>query len=217
MIEKIIDNRGLSCPLPVVNTKKALEENAEDLAAGQTTVSIVDNDTASMNVQRFAKKAGYQVLAEEKSDGIYISISSGTHERPAQGVQKPESEGCECSCVSPSGGEPEVVFLVTSSALGQGSEELGKLLMTSFFNTFLNGEPFPSKVLFMNSGVFLTAEGSPVLDSLNRMSEKGVEILSCGTCLDYYQLKDKLKVGEVTNMYDTVETLSSPAYRCVTI
>jgi selenium metabolism protein YedF len=67
------------------------------------------------------------------------------------------------------------------------------------------------QMIFMNSGVFLTTEGSDVLESLKTMEESGVEILSCGTCLDYYGLKDKLAVGEVTNMYTAVELLTSAA------
>ncbi len=219
-VYQTIDNRGLSCPQPVVNTKKTLDDAAGSLAAGQSVVSIVDNETALANVQRLVKKAGYQASVEKKKDGIYISIASGEPGEPGQPAQSAEHleyETLTCDCQIPSGHQPEVVFLVTSNLLGQGHEELGKLLMTSFFNTFLDGEQFPSKILFMNSGVYLTVEGSTVLESLSRMAQNGVEILSCGTCLDYYGLKEQLRVGEVTNMYDTVETLVSPYYRYVTV
>jgi len=213
----IIDNRGLSCPMPVVNTKKALEKWAADLAAGKHIVSILDNETASANVLRFVEKAGYQAVLDEKSDGIYIAIAARPLEETERTAPVPEKPVPACTCENPSSDETGLIYLVTSSLLGRGDEELGRVLMTSFFNTFLDNEELPSKLLFMNSGVYLTVEDSPVLESLNRMEEKGVEILSCGTCLDYYGLKEKLKVGEVTNMYDTVEAISSAAYRCVTI
>jgi len=109
-----------------------------------------------------------------------------------------------------------LVYLITSSSLGQGDEELGRLLMRNFIYTIKETLPLPQKIIFMNRGVYLTTGESQVLDDLKEMADSGVEILSCGTCMDYYRLKDHLAVGEITNMYNTLENLRmSP--RCITI
>jgi hypothetical protein len=79
--------------------------------------------------------------------------------------------------------------------------------MGSFLAVLRESERVPAKMLFLNSGVFLTTEGSPHLEILRRISEAGTEIASCGTCLDYYERKEKLPVGRVGNMSDTVESM----------
>jgi selenium metabolism protein YedF len=99
------------------------------------------------------------------------------------------------------------VIYVRSDRMGAGAEQLGRLLMTSFLETLASSPTRPSRMLFVNSGVFLTTEGSDVLDALKRLEAEGVEILSCGTCLDYYRRKDNLRVGKIGNMAGTVETL----------
>jgi len=103
------------------------------------------------------------------------------------------------------------VVLITSDRLGTGSEELGKILMKSFLNTLWDHEPKPGKILFINSGVMLTTEGSEVLETLELLEREGVEIFSCITCLAFYEIKDKLRVGKVTKMPDTVDYLLGAA------
>ncbi|MDO9536200.1 MAG: sulfurtransferase-like selenium metabolism protein YedF [Bacillota bacterium] len=213
-MHKIIDNRGLSCPKPVINTKKALDELFQGGHQEFTLTAIVDNVAAGENVARFARTAGCRVTAEEKDDGIFIIIEKPMQTDNYKEISQPlEKESCCCAGDQSAG---RTVFLITSSTLGQGSEELGKLLMRSFIYSLTETSFLPSKLLFLNSGVFLTTEGSPILDELNQLIEAGVEVFSCGTCLDYYELKDKLKVGKVTNMYDTVENIRSAA-KCITL
>lgn len=214
LTHKEIDNRGLSCPLPVLNTKKALETLLQGEDERFTLTVIVDNEAARENVSRFAKTMGCRVTAEEKEDGTYIIIQNPEKKEDCKEQRQPEAqESCRCAGELSEG---QTVLLITSSTLGQGSEELGKILMRSFIYSLKETAFLPSKILFLNSGVFLTTEGSPILDELNQMAEMGVEIFSCGTCLDYYQLKDKLKVGNITNMYDTVENIRSAA-KCITL
>jgi selenium metabolism protein YedF len=181
-----IDARGLACPLPVVKTKKALEEIAE----GDITV-IIERPEGSQNVQRYADSQNCSYEVEEKDGLFHIHIHKG----------KTESAEMEKSSSN--------VVLVTSDRLGTGSEELGKILMKAFLNTLWDASPRPGKILFMNDGVWLTVEGSEVLDTLHLLENEGVEIYSCGTCLAYYELTEKLDVGMVTNMYETVESLLS--------
>ncbi|RJX25773.1 MAG: sulfurtransferase-like selenium metabolism protein YedF [Dethiobacter sp.] len=209
-----VDNRSLSCPQPVINTKKALEELLKNSIAEFTLVSIVDNDSAAENVTRFARKAGYHIEAQKKEDGIYVIINK--HPEAAALEKESVLEAEEHYFCRDDPNAEETVFVVSSATLGQGEEELGKILMHSFIYALKEAASLPSKLLFLNSGVFLTAKGSPVLEDLKQLQEKGVEIFSCGTCLDYYHLKDKLEVGKITNMYDIVDYINEAA-RCINI
>ena len=188
---KTVDARGLACPQPVILTRRAMQE-------GGPVVTIVDNETAQRNVTRMAEKAGATVTAEARVDGIYLTISGG--ETPAE-----EPVSCETG-TAPAGGP--LVLVVSSEYMGRGEhEELGTVLVRGFFHTLGEVEPIPGTIIFFNSGVKLTVEGSPVVEDLQALSERGVEILACGTCLDYYNLQDKLAVGQVSNMYTIAETM----------
>jgi selenium metabolism protein YedF len=99
------------------------------------------------------------------------------------------------------------VILITGDRFGTGDEELGGILMKAFLNTLWETEPKPSSILFINEGVRLSTEGSEVLDALALLEQAGVKLFSCGTCLEYYNLREKLAAGQVTNMKATVATL----------
>lgn len=181
-----IDARGLPCPQPVINTKKALAE----IEQGVITV-VVDSPESRENVTRFAKSQGCEVTVWERDNCFYLDIAKGA------GAAVPEA---------PAAVSGDVV-LITSDRLGVGEDRLGEILMKAFLNTLWDYEPKPAKILFINSGVRLSIEGSEVLETLQLLEKKRVEILSCGTCLEYYNLTDKLKVGLVSNMYATVDAL----------
>ena len=185
-----VDARGLPCPQPVVLTRKALQRS-------NVVTSIVDNEIAQRNVTRMAEKAGGSVEAEQREDGIYLRISN----EAAPLAVPPASK-----TTAPVDGE--LVLLVPSEYMGRGEyPELGQVLIRSFFHTLGEVEPLPNGIIFLNSGVKLVIENSPVLEDLQALCAQGVEILACGTCLDYYGVKDKLAVGEVSNMYTIAETL----------
>ncbi len=179
-----IDARGLACPLPVVKTKRALEEIDE----GKITV-IIEREEGCKNVMRFAESQGHTVTLDKKEDLYYITVSKEKTESEAV----PEQSG-------------NVIF-ITTDRLGTGDERLGAILMKAFLNTLWDTSPKPRKLLFLNDGVRLTVEGSEVLDTLKLLEKEGVEILSCGTCLEFYGLTKELRVGQVTNMYATVDSL----------
>jgi len=182
---KEIDCRGMACPQPVLTTKKALEEMEGEF------ILIVDNPGSRDNVERFAQSQGAVVDVEEKGSDFYLRIQKGS----------------ACGLVGATQKAEKVVVYINSNLLGIGDEALGTILMRSFLKTLLDLKPIPSKLIFINSGVRLTTEGSEVLETLKTLSEKRVEILSCGTCLDFYGLKTKLKVGIVSNMYDIAQSL----------
>jgi selenium metabolism protein YedF len=152
-----------------------------------------------------------------KEDGIFIYISRSGDENnigkksPAKG----QEETCSLGEKSKDTHEKTTV-LISSSQLGEGKGELGALLMRSLFFSVKEVGFLPDQIIFLNSGVYLTVEGSPILDELKEMGKKGVQLFSCGTCLDYYQLKDKLAVGQITNMYDVAEYLRDST-RCLTL
>ena len=181
-----IDVRGLNCPLPVVRTKKALE----DMEEGELTI-LIDRPDGCQNVQRFAESQGYRVAVEEKEGLFHIHVQKT---KMRKSISEKQSK--------------DVVF-ITTERLGTGDPKLGAILMKAFLNTLWDTDPKPEKVMFLNDAVKLTTEGSEVLDALRLLEKAGVVILSCGTCLEFYKLKDKLKVGMITNMYDTVDSLLS--------
>jgi selenium metabolism protein YedF len=183
---KEIDCRGMACPQPVVTAKKALDESE-----GDELVLIVDNLAARDNVKRFAQSQEAVVSVEEKGNDFYLHIQKSHHD----GVEKPTLKS------------EKVVVYINSNLLGGGDEDLGSFLMKAFLKTLLNFEKRPDRLILINSGVRLASEGSEVLEPLTKLSEAGTEILSCGTCLEYYELKGKLKVGVVSNMFDIIQSM----------
>ncbi len=183
-----IDARGLACPQPVIATKKALDVIREGVVT-----TIVDNTAARENVAKFAAANGCGVSVEERSGYYHIRITKGT---PAAETGKPAIAS------------GTVVYLITKDTLGHGSEELGAILMKSFFYTLGEIEPLPRSILLINSAVKLAVEGSSVAEYLASFAESGVKVLSCGTCLDHFHLKDRLAAGGVTNMYTILAELS---------
>ena len=184
---KEIDCRDMACPQPVVTTKQALDQLKED-----ELVVIVDNPSSSENVERFARSQGCSVEVERKGQDFYVRIEKGI----AEDEQK-----------KPQGGTRTVVVYINSDLLGVGDEALGSFLMKAFLKTLSDLEKKPDRLILINSGVRLASEGSQVLDTLKSLSEKGVKIVSCGTCLDFYKLREKMSVGTISNMYDIIQTM----------
>lgn len=182
---KTIDARGLNCPQPVILTKRTMDQNDD-----AEIVTIVDNTAALENVSRLAKGQNYNVRVEEQDDQYYIHMTRGR-------------EMSECQVEN----QEKVTIMITGNLFGNGAEELGQILMKSFMFTLTEMQASISTLIMINSGVYMAAEGSPVLEHLQNLEQQGCEILSCGTCLDYYGLKEKLAVGQVTNMYTAVEKL----------
>lgn len=186
-----VDARGLPCPQPVIRTRKALQ-------SGDSVLTIVDNETAQHNVTRMAEKQGCTVSAETRADDIYLAIARSA-EAPVTVAHAPATPG--------SGAGP-LVLLVSSEVFGRGEyAELGQILIRGFFHTLGEVEPQPQTIILLNSGVKLVVKDSPVLEGLLALRDAGIEILACGTCLDYYGLKDQVAVGLISNMYTIAEAL----------
>lgn len=200
-MKKSIDCRGMACPLPVVNAKKASEE----LQAGDALTVMVDNEIAVQNLTRFAEHKGFGVSAEKKADSEYAVVMQIGGAAPAQNAQE------EIACAVDSRRKGMLVVL-SANVMGTGDSKLGTSLMKAFVFALTKQDQLPDTVLCYNTGAYLTCEGADTLEDLKLLESEGVTILTCGTCLDFYGLKEKLAVGGVTNMYDIVERMENAAH-----
>lgn len=185
---------GDQCPIPVVKATKALGEFKE---AGTLEVQV-DNEIAIQNLTRLADSKGLKSRSEKLGDNLFAITME---------VNGPLTMGGEdLSCHVDSRGD--FVVAIDTDAMGRGSDDLGRTLMKGFIYAVSQLETLPKTILFYNGGAKLTTEGSVSLEDLRSMGAQGVQILTCGTCLNFYGLADKLAVGSVTNMYVIVETLA---------
>jgi len=192
-MSKTLDARGWACPKPVLETKKALQTES------MLTV-IVDNRAAKENVSRLADKAGHRFQVEQKEEDFYIHIEKSDVSPVHEEAEKETELDIQCTT-------GKLVLYISSDTVGQGSDELGGILMRAFMHTFMEIEPRPDTIIFMNNGVKLAVSGSPVLEDLQSLANEGVEILVCGTCLNYFEITDDVSVGEISNAYTIAETL----------
>ena len=177
-----VDAIGQVCPVPIIMTKNALK----DIEEGQVEVSV-DNRISLENLQKMSKEMGYDYTVEESGDIFKIVIN-----KMRESVELRESE-------------ENTVVVIDSLHMGKGDVELGRILMKGFIYTLSEMEELPKTILFYNEGVKLAIEGAESLQDLKSLEERGVEILSCGTCLNFYGITEKLRVGSVTNMYTILE------------
>jgi selenium metabolism protein YedF len=192
---KIVNAKGLACPQPVVLTKQALESHEQVMV-------IVDNDTALENVKRLGMKSGCDVKVEKKSDGTYeINL---TRKDSVAGAKEEFVPSCSATSVQ----SGPFVIVIAENKMGRGNDELGYVLIRAFLHTIALQAEKPDIMIFYNTGVKLAIQGSEVLDDLKELASAGVEMLVCGTCLNYFEAKEKLGVGVVSNMYDIAGIMS---------
>jgi selenium metabolism protein YedF len=195
-----VDARGLSCPQPVLETKRALDETASN-----TLRVLVQGYTSRENVSRFARNRGCKVDVQEKAkDEFEITLTRAGSE-PAQDIRE---ELLPCPVPEPAHAAKNVVY-VGNNCMGRGDDELGKKLMRGFLRTWIDVSPKPWRMIFINSGVKLTTVDEEAAEAISMLEEKGVEILSCGTCLQHFGIEDKLRVGKITNMFEIIDSLNA--------
>ena len=189
-----VNAMGDNCPIPVIKTKKAMAA----LTGPETIEVLVDNEIAVQNVTKMASSSGGYVISEILGYDDYkvlIEMEGATAGDGAVAVCAPDARD-------------NTVVVVSSDRMGSGNDELGKVLIKGFIFAVTQLDTLPKTMLFYNGGATLTTEDSDSLEDLKSLEAQGVEIMTCGTCLDYYGLKDKLAVGTVTNMYSIVETMA---------
>jgi selenium metabolism protein YedF len=189
----------MQCPKPLILTKKELNT----LEPGQSIEILIDNETSRQNVERFLK-----------DNGVEVSVlgDKGQYALKATKTRTDEVTGNERAYCPPAGAMRPHVICFSSDMMGNGPAELGAILMKAFVNTIKEVKPLPSHCVFYNTGVNLVVDGSTLIEPFSLLSEQGVEILACGTCLDYFKVKDKLRVGVVSNMYTILETLNAAGH-----
>ena len=186
MLNKI-NSLGENCPIPVIKAKNALKEMKEN----EKLVILVDNYIATENLYKMAKELGYELVANKMDENCYeCTIIKGKKNLEKPGVVE------------------DSVVVISSDTMGQGDKELGYALLKGFIYALTELDNPPKTMLFYNSGAYMTTDKSQSLDDLKQLKEKGVEILTCGACLNFYGLSDKLVIGDVTIMYSIAGILS---------
>jgi len=200
MDKKTIDARGKLCPTPLIMTKKSLKG-----FDGELTV-LLDNDSSFQNVKRFLSDNGKEFTEAEK-DGLYsIFVNSDGNTADMSAAEDYCTIPVRVNAASKDAASYMIAF--SSDRMGEGDDELGRLLIQGFCNSIKEADDLPSTLVFYNSGVLLTIEGSTVLPAIKALEENGVRLLVCGTCIDYYDVKDKLGAGIISNMYDIMDCLT---------
>lgn len=192
---KILDLTGLKCPMPLIETKKALKQ----LDKQNTLKIIIDNETSVKNVTHFLADHNVPVSKNKQGDLFELFVNPPDNltieaSDPALWCEQEASDG-------------KFVVFFSKDRIGEGSEELGHALVGAMLNTLKSTERIPQKMIFMNSGINLVVNGSLFLPQMKEFSEKGVDLIACGTCLDYFGKMDELAVGRVSNMHDILESL----------
>ena len=185
--ELTVDVRGSLCPKPVIETKKVSDANPSAVI-----ITIVDNEVSRDNVEKFGKSRGYGVDIRQDGKDFYLTMTPNAN--PVAEICEPMSYGNR-------------VILMTKDYLGEGSEELGRNLMKTFWVCMVEADVKPSKIYFINSSVKMVINDSVHLENIKKLADAGVEIAACGICLDFYGVKEELGVGSITNMYAITDSI----------
>lgn len=191
-----INAKGKVCPIPLIEAKKALKEIEKD----GTVAVVVDNETAKENLEKMAKELGHKFNSKTlKKDEYEVVIIKGSGNNETYETEDYEDKGIEK--------DANTIVVISSNKMGEGNDELGEVLMKGFIYALTELEKLPSSIIFYNGGAKLSTKGSPVLEDIKKLEKIGVEILTCGTCLNYYNLTEDLEVGKITNMYAIAEKM----------
>lgn len=214
-MKKEVNAIGDICPIPLVKAKEAIKELG---GAGTVEVSV-DNEIAVQNLTKMAQQKGYGCASQKVKEQEYkvtLTIgetqstsgenSTGNRVEDTDSNDQNQNESENMLMCTPA--KKNTLVVISSNTMGEGNPELGKTLLKGFIYALAQQDELPDQMLFYNGGAYLTCEGSPSLEDLKSLKEQGVEIRTCGTCLNFYGLTDKLQVGEITNMYDIVERMS---------
>ena len=194
---KVVEVLGKKCPMPLVETKKTLKESAPN----ELIKVITDSENAVKNVTRYLSDNDIEVDVQQSGNTFELVFSKDG--------SKPVIEEAESYCDTSEISNDNFIVVYTKDRIGEGSNDMGNMLVGGMLTTLTETESTPEKMIFMNAGINLVIEGSPVLDLLKKLENKGSELLVCGTCLDYFGKMDELRVGRVSNMLEILESMRS--------
>lgn len=203
-----IDAVGKACPMPVILAKREIDKGESNLTV------VVDNGMAVENLKRLAAENKYAVCVNELDGNYHVSmvLDSAVALSRKQEVASPTPSAQQC-CTGTVG----YAVFIGKDYVGAGDEVLGKNLMKMALYTLSQSEDVPETLIFMNSGVNLpTSEETQIIENIKALTAKGCQVLVCGTCLDFYGLKDNLKVGKISNMYEIMSKMQI-AYKVITL
>lgn len=204
-----LDERGKQCPIPIVETKRAIE----GLEAGQVVETIVDNEISAQNLKKFADQRKYAFELEKVAEGEFrarLTVTGEAEDLRKKGqaaFDEADYQACDIQAAPVS---RDYIVAVSSDHMGEPEEELGRILLKGFLYALSKKDQAPRKILFYNGGARLTCRGSESLEDIRELEKSGSEILTCGTCLKFQGLEDQLQIGSVTNMYEITEALTGP-------
>jgi selenium metabolism protein YedF len=193
---KTIDVKGLKCPLPLIETKKALKQ----LPNNEALKVIIDNEISKNNVIRFLTDNG--IKSEISRNGKVFEVIVNHHNVDLENVE------AEKYCTIDPPEKDDYVILFGKDRLGEGSNDLGFVLAGALLNTLKEMDNLPQKIIFINSGINFVLKGSPTLLALNELEKAGVELITCGTCLDYFDKTEEFAIGRISNMYEILESMT---------
>jgi selenium metabolism protein YedF len=187
-----VDALGKACPLPVIETRKALKEH-------EVVETLVDNEIATQNLAKMAKQLGCQYEMKQDGPAHYTVVITRDGAAPVPEETAEPEYTCNTS--------DEYIVVINSPMMGVGDEKFGRNLLKTFIYTLSEQDVLPKRVVFYNGGVPLVTKDSESLEDLQTLADKGVEIYACGACLNFYGLTEKVAVGEITNMYRIIEMM----------
>ncbi len=198
---KDLDMMGQPCPIPVIQARKAL-------LAGEEMVTVtVDNQVAVQNLEKMAQAEGYSFAWKQEEKGRFAVTLQGGGERREPGAA-PKDDSVYCEPLEDN--TAPLTLMITRERLGDGAEELGTMLMKGFVFSLTELERPPKAVIFLNGGARLTTEGAATVPDLRTLEEKGTRVCTCGTCANFFGIKEKLAVGEIVNMMQIVQMMAAP-------
>ena len=197
----VIDCSGMLCPRPLIEAKKAYN----NASVGDTLLFIVDNETASNNLNTFFSGNGVVATTIAEGNKYKVTVIKSELTQNTIAVSNP-AEFCTPTVKVE---QSSNVVVISSNKMGEGDPDLGAILIKGFFTALSEVQPLPSEVIFYNSGVLLLPQESGIMASLEKLHSNGVKITACGTCVDFYGIKEKLTIGTISNMFCILSSLNA--------
>ncbi|MFA8450393.1 MAG: sulfurtransferase-like selenium metabolism protein YedF [Bacteroidales bacterium] len=201
---KTIDTRGKLCPQPLIETRKALKSSEK----GESLQILSDNEIAKNNIIRFLNDQNIENNCSTES-GIYKIIIQGNNKIDDNIAVE---EYCSIESTPSILPNSRYAVVIDSDKMGEGDDDLGAILIRGFINALIEQEKLPSHIIFYNAGVHLSNKKSSVAHTLYKLQEKEIQIIVCGTCVDFYEINPKCCIGTISNMYEITEILTNASH-----